>query len=774
MASKVNDTISKSVMRGSADEQYHYFTQDNKRQRVVAYEYEQYRRKIAKQTHEAELEDLKREGKLSKEQIEELYELKKRNNERANAEILEFEKRRFELASSYDKKRIEDDRIARLRAEKEESDVRLSTLSILYGEKGKLNREEIDRINKERQLNIEATDELYNLEKEQKKRLRELSKKGSKEERKEALKQIQDITAQNKKKLAELRKIKEEDLTDEQKAEIEHLKELQGIKSNGSWKDKFQDGYEYGKDLAKSITGAIEKAVSQSLDEIQNTIDSFYASQGSIEARLQGSGSSYRQMTRIVSEGIGLSGYVSQKKVLENIKTLVDAGIAYNVEQRAFLQTISENIASTFDAANGTLLRLIRIQQADSTQARLGMEAYLTRFLNSMYSDTSYLNDLYDSVSSSIIDANAIMTRDQSVAFEYAIQKWLGSFASLGVSEQAITNIATGINYLATGNVQALSSNQGLQTLLAMSASRAGISYGSMMNTGLSAEDTNDLLEAMVEYLQEIASNQSNVVKSAYGGMFGLSLADLRAISTLTGSEISNIYGSTMTYQGATNELQNQINQISGRVHASTIMRTVYENYISSVASDIGSSEGKYLTWMIADLLEKTVGGIPLPTVSVFGSSVDLKSSVAQLMKLGLVGYSTIDQIGTLMESVRRGGNIDLTKFGGSEYLRTEKRGQGFVGIAKGAQRTESLSSSIGSGLDESDVNSMVEASTQKAKESVKSEEPQYIKDIWDALMSVIGEDSNKAMRVTIVDSELPVSVRNWDEKPLWYNGQSD
>ena len=172
------------------------------------------------------------------------------------------------------------------------------------------------------------------------------------------------------------------------------------------------------------------------------------------------------------------------------------------------------------------------------------MEAYLTKFLNNMYSDTSYLNDLYDSVSAAIIDANSQMTRDQSVAFEYAIQKWLGSLASLGMSESAITNIATGINYLATGNVGALSSNQGLQTLLAMSASRAGISYGSILNQGLTAEETNDLLESMVKYLQEIARNQSNVVKSAYGGMFGLSLADLRAISSLTGSDIRNIYGS--------------------------------------------------------------------------------------------------------------------------------------------------------------------------------------------------------------------------------------
>nr|DAU00298.1 MAG TPA: hypothetical protein [Bacteriophage sp.] len=41
---------------------------------------------------------------------------------------------------------------------------------------------------------------------------------------------------------------------------------------------------------------------------------------------------------------------------------MVDLGINYNLEERAFLATISDKVATTFDAANGTLLRLIRLQ----------------------------------------------------------------------------------------------------------------------------------------------------------------------------------------------------------------------------------------------------------------------------------------------------------------------------------------------------------------------------------------------------------------------------
>lgn len=771
----VNDIISQSTIRSSADEQYRYFERNGQRQRVLAYEYDKYRRKLSKDTIEFELTERMKLLKKDSDEWKKLNEQRQRiieeNNKKAEDWVLAFEKMRYTKASEYDKQRLENDKINRLRAELEEQKAKVATMKLLASNEKAITDANIANIKAEEKLKKDLAKQLFKFEKDTRKRLIDQSYKGTKNEKALAIKALSERYSKERAELKDLKSIKEKDRTSEQKARIAELESLQSVTGTSGAKPEIGGLYrtesveDYSKRLTESIADTIKNNINKGLDDIQNTISSFYSAQGSIEARLQGSGESYKQMTKLVSRTIGLSGYVSQKKMLENIKTLVEAGIAYNVEQRAFLATISENIASTFDAANGTLLRLIRLQQADSTQARLGMEASLTKFLNSMYSDTSYLNDLYDTVSSAVIDANSIMTRDQSLAFEYAIQKWLGSLASLGMSSNAITNIATGINYLATGNVGALSSNSGLQTLMAMSASRAGISYGSMLNTGLTAEQTNDLLEEMVKYLQEIASNQSNVVKSAYGSMFGLSLSDLRAISSLRPQDIRNIYGSSLTYSGATRELQSQMSKISSRVHLSQVMQNVYENYIGSVASDIGSSTGKYFTWMIADLLEKTVGGIPLPTVTVFGSGVDLNTSVAQLMKLGLVGYSTISQLGSLISSVGKRGNYDLNRFGFQEYL---SRGKAYTGVAKGAERFDSMSLSAGSGMDESDVDSLTKQSTEKAKESVKSDEQEEggVKDIWEALMSVISEDSDKSMRVTIVNSELPVKIDNWDEMP--------
>ena len=119
----------------------------------------------------------------------------------------------------------------------------------------------------------------------------------------------------------------------------------------------------------------------------------------------------------------GVSPYIKQEDLANNVQAMVTSGIAFNVEQRAFLQTIKSKIADTFDATNGTLLRLIRIQQADSTAARLGMESSLTAFLNNMYENTEYLKQVSDGVKSSLEEAMSLMSAVDAVGFEYSVQK---------------------------------------------------------------------------------------------------------------------------------------------------------------------------------------------------------------------------------------------------------------------------------------------------------------------------------------------------------------
>ena len=109
--------------------------------------------------------------------------------------------------------------------------------------------------------------------------------------------------------------------------------------------------------------------------------------------------------------------------MLESLNELVAQGIAFNLEQRAFLDTLGEKIATTFDVANSSLLRIVKLQQADSTASRLGMEAYLTRYFNEMFQDTQYLSSTFDNVTAALLEATSQMQTKQSVEFEYIVQK---------------------------------------------------------------------------------------------------------------------------------------------------------------------------------------------------------------------------------------------------------------------------------------------------------------------------------------------------------------
>lgn len=128
-------------------------------------------------------------------------------------------------------------------------------------------------------------------------------------------------------------------------------------------------------------------------------------------------------MQKDITNIAAISPLVRQEDTVKNIQSMIAAGISFNVEQRAFLATISDKIATTFNATDSTLLKLIKLQQADSTAARLGMESAMTAFLNNMYENTEYLRGVADSVRSSLAEAMSLMDATSSVGFEYQVQK---------------------------------------------------------------------------------------------------------------------------------------------------------------------------------------------------------------------------------------------------------------------------------------------------------------------------------------------------------------
>lgn len=462
----------------------------------------------------------------------------------------------------------------------------------------------------------------------------------------------------------------------------------------------------------QNVQAALDGSVRMAMQDITKYMPIF-------STRLQGSGKNFDSINKLVRNTLGVSPFIKQQTYLENISKGVQQGIAYNIESRAYLESIKDRVADTFNAFDATMSRMIRLQQSDSSMARLGMEASMTKTLNAMFSDTSYMTNVYDTVSGALLDASAQLSREESVEFEYTVQKWLGSLYSLGLSDAFVGQVAQGINYLGTGNVQALAGNSALQTLMAMSASRAGIPYGETLIGGLNASTTNKLLQSMVEYLQEIAGDTNKVVKSAYGDIFGFSQSDLRAIGNLTPDEINALAGGNLSYKGAMKELQAQILQVVNRTSLAQMVDTLFANAVYTMGMGVASNPATYVLWKVADMIEGATGGIHLPAISVMGNMVDLSSfTIEGIMKTGIVGLGSLSLIPAILGSFASGGGLNPMAFGFQEHT---SRGSG-MGILPGNDFTQGVSSSgyVGSGSGEDAKKASLTSATEEAGETAE------------------------------------------------------
>jgi hypothetical protein len=177
-----------------------------------------------------------------------------------------------------------------------------------------------------------------------------------------------------------------------------------------------------------------------------------------------------------------------------------------------------------------------------------------------------------------------------------------------------------------------------------------------------------------------------------------MSLADMRAITSLSSSDITSIYAENMSYGDMTNSLSNQFSSISKRLSTGEMIKNVLDNFVYSIGSEISQNAVSYTIWQVTDLIEKATGGIHIPAVSVFGNMVDLSSFTLEgIMKTGLVGLNTLGQIGNIVSSLNSGGGLSLS---GWNYADTLQRGQisettaGSVASTSGSMTVGSSSSS--------------------------------------------------------------------------------
>lgn len=496
---------------------------------------------------------------------------------------------------------------------------------------------------------------------------------------------------------------------------------------------------------AQKRVDTLTKALSSLTNAVNSDIETYSNYQGGINARLKGTNldtsgmdleaksiytlsgglNLFGTLSSQLTSSVGTSPYLKTETLLNNMQKLVEAGISSDVAQRAFLNTIKDDIATTFDAADSSLLRIIRLQQSDSTAARLGMESYLTKFLNNMVADTEYLSTTFDTVASSLTEASSTMSSSASTEFEYIVQKWLGTLSGVGLSEDTATSLGEAIGYLGSGNIESLSSSS-MYNLLAMASTNAGYNIGDLLNTGLTAKSTNAIMESIVDYMKDISnSSTSNVVKSEYASAFGLKISDLTAAMNLSTEQIEEISDSLLTTNDMYSELSTSMNQLSVTMSTAEEIGNVFSNLEFSSASNIAQSPALSALWKVTDLIQSTTGGINIPFVEAVGSGVDLNTTVENLMKIGLVGTSTLGMIGDIISGLSAVGNNTssmLTKLGiSSGTTNITSRGSA-VGSSSSLNKglTTSVSSLVGNSSSSDIYKSTLTAANDNATSSVE------------------------------------------------------
>lgn len=496
----------------------------------------------------------------------------------------------------------------------------------------------------------------------------------------------------NKETLAFYEKLQKEGigLTEDQQKDLADTRKALSQTKRVKAEDGLVKGFNSLMDSINRLSSAIDSGIS-----------AYTKYQEGVNARLQGAridtggyGANYfSALEESLTSAVGVTPLFSTQDMLSNLQALVQEGIASNVEQRAFIQTAKDEIATTFDASNAALLRIIRLQQQDSTAARLGMEAYLTRFLNELVENTEYLNRTFDTVQEALLEASSLMTEGASTEMEYVVQKWLGALTGVGLSESAASGIAQALGYLGSGNVESLNSSA-FQNLLVMAASRSNQSYSELLTGGLSAQSADSLMRSMVEYMAEINSSGNNVVRSQFANTFGLSVSDLMAASNLA-SSLDEITGNFLSFGGMYEELAYQLGQVSDRLTMSGKIDTYLDNLQFGLASNIASNPASAAIWRITNMISDA-GGINIPTVLALGSGVDMNATVEQLIRAGLVGVSSLGMIGDLVSGI--GNTIDpagiLSKLGIASDKTTITRGTGTAGRSSGM--TTSISAFVG------------------------------------------------------------------------------
>lgn len=501
------------------------------------------------------------------------------------------------------------------------------------------------------------------------------------------------------------------------------------------------------------VTSAVRRSIDGWVDDAARVISNYY---GKINASLEGATKDFSSISANAVESLGLSRFVKQTDYIEQIARLTASGVSFNVEQRALLETIKDKTIASFNAVDGNLLRLIRLRQQDLTATQFGLEAALRTTLNKVFKDSTYLNELYDTINGAITDAAIVSGSSDITEYNSTIQSWMGAMYESGVSSGVVQKLAQGINYLGSGNVAGLASDADLQRLILLSMDSINMDYADILQRGLSSSDINDLLTAVVKYLTQIAKNTSdnNVLASSYTNLFSMSMSDLKAITNLYNNLGS---WSTVNSSSALAKTKKELSYIQSteRTTVAEQVQNIMDNAKYTFGQSIAKDAGSYLTWKVSNLM-----------IDVFDS---VTQTVGTNTKLGKIAQAAklVPQIGIFGNELK--GILSIASAIGSmswgnEALNTYINGSPSYGGGNSTSVSAAVTSAGSNGTfktvsmkDISSSSAYTTAATQysaadwASEEEVADEQLAELKNITSALVQSDAEDAHKAFATYLV-----------------------
>lgn len=401
-----------------------------------------------------------------------------------------------------------------------------------------------------------------------------------------------------------------------------------------------------------SISNFINSAIASGVSNLRSTVDSITNSY--IEARdkmaynLNGYNRSINEITDHLTNSLTLVNTVNHQNVFNKLTEMVGEGILYNVEQRAFLQSLADDLGMMFNATDGTLTRLINIQQKDLSANRMAIEASLKEFLNQNYKTSQYIKDGFVGVSNSLIEAQSLMTTTTGMQMEATVQKWLGSMSSAGMSENTVQQLAQAIGYLGSGNISALNNNN-MQRLLVLGAAQQNLDYGNLLNEGLTYRTVDKLMSGIVDYIAQMGEGATNVIKSEYARIFGINVSDIAAAA--------NIREATRT-ELLNTDINNLLNDVGGYISATHQINNLISNMLFGAGSEIASSLPRYALYkgssLLSDMIASAIGETTISTPSILGALPGINIEVGSLIRAVplLTAFDIGDFFGGLSASI--------------------------------------------------------------------------------------------------------------------------